>query len=278
MSNPVAFAFAVTIGAGLATGIGAALGLFAKRTNHLFLALALGFSAGVMIYVSFVEILPKARDFLTTGSSDSLALLWMSVWFLAGLLLMALLYRVLPDVELPHPDLPPLGSTLSEESSARHGGDTPIDPVLLRAGVFVAIAIALHNFPEGIAVFFLTLDDAGVGIPVGAAIALHNIPEGIAVAIPLYYALGRRGWAFGLGLASGLAEPLGAVLGYLILQPFISDTLLGSLFAIVAGIMVYISLDSLLPAARQYGNGQVVIYGVIGGMAVMAASLLLFAF
>jgi ZIP family zinc transporter len=275
MSSPLFLAFAVTTGAGLATGIGAAVGLFAKRTNHLFLALALGFSAGVMIYVSFVEIVPKAIEFLTIDHGDGGALLWMSVAFLSGLLFMALLYRLLPDLALPDPKQPPLATTVS--SGTGEVSAPPVDPVLLRAGLMVALAITLHNFPEGIAVFFLTLEDPSVGIPVGVAIALHNIPEGIAVAVPLYYALGKRSWAFLLGLASGLAEPLGALIGYAILQPFITDTVLGVLFAVVAGIMVYISLDSLLPAARQYGNGQVVIYGVIVGMAVMAASLVFFA-
>ena len=273
MTDPLLLAFAVTTGAGLATGIGAAIGLFAKRTNHLFLALALGFSAGVMIYVSFVEIVPKALEFLEEDWEDGQALAWMSIAFLGGLLFMALLYRVLPDLELPDPKQPPLATTVNNASAATA---PPIDPVLLRAGLLVALAITLHNFPEGIAVFFLTLEDPSVGIPVGIAIALHNIPEGIAVAVPLYYALGKRAWAFLLGLASGLAEPLGALIGYAILQPFITDTVLGVLFAVVAGIMVFISLDSLLPAARQYGNGQVVIYGVIVGMAVMAASLVFF--
>ncbi len=272
MSDPFLLAFAVTTGAGLATGIGAAIGLFAKRTNHLFLALALGFSAGVMIYVSFVEIVPKAIEFLSEDRDSGFALAWMSVAFLGGLLFMALLYRILPDLELPDPRKPPLATTVAMTTTSA----PPVDPVLLRAGLLVALAITLHNFPEGIAVFFLTLEDPSVGIPVGIAIALHNIPEGIAVAVPLYYALGKRTWAFLLGLASGLAEPLGALIGYAILQPFITDTVLGVLFAVVAGIMVFISLDSLLPAARQYGNGQVVIYGVIAGMAVMAASLVFF--
>ena len=270
MSDALLLAFAVTTAAGLATGLGAAVGLFAKRTNHLFLAVALGFSAGVMIYVSFVEIVPKAIEFLTIDHGDSGALFRMSAAFLAGLAAMALLYRVLPDLELPDPKEPPVAAKIGEVAAPR------TDPVLLRAGLMVALAITLHNFPEGIAVFFLTLEDPSVGVPVAVAIALHNIPEGIAVAVPLYYALGKRSWAFLVGLGSGLAEPLGALIGYAILQPFITDTVLGVLFAVVAGIMVYISLDSLLPAARQYGNGQVVIYGVIAGMALMASSLIFF--
>ena len=151
-----------------------------------------------------------------------------------------------------------------------------MDKSLLRAGIGVALAITLHNFPEGMATFFLTLEDPQVGLAVGAAIAIHNIPEGIAVAIPLYYATKSRAKAFGFGVLSGLAEPLGAILGYLVLRPFMNDTILGITFAAVAGIMVYISIDSLLPAARQYGSGQLAIYGVIAGMAVMAASLVLF--
>lgn len=270
MDSPVLLAFLVTLGAGLSTGIGAALGLFAKTTNDRFLALALGFSAGVMLYVSFVEIIPKAMDFLSSDSGGS-GLLEASVAFLAGTLLMAVLYRFLPDLPLPNEEKRRLAKADVESQFL-------VEPArrLFRAGLLVALAVTIHNFPEGIATFFLTLDDPAVGLSVGVAIAIHNIPEGIAVAIPMYFALRNRLWAFGLGVLSGLAEPLGAVLGYLVLQPFISDGLLGALFAAVAGIMVYIALDSLLPAAREFGRGQLAIYGVIAGMAIMAASLVLF--
>ena len=270
MDNTLLLAFAVTLGAGLATGIGAGMGLFAKSTNDRFLAGALGFSAGVMLYVSFVEILPKAMDFLATESAGG-GLLPASVAFLGGTLLMAVLYRVLPDLPLPN-------EQRRRVAKADVDSQFAIEPArqLFRAGLLVALAVTIHNFPEGIATFFLTLEDPAVGLSVGVAIAIHNIPEGIAVAIPMYFALRKRFWAFGLGVVSGLAEPLGALLGYLILQPFISDALLGTLFAAVAGIMVYIALDSLLPAAREFGRGQLAIYGVIAGMAVMAASLVLF--
>ena len=269
MDTALLTAFLVTLGAGLSTGIGAGMGLFAKTTNDRFLALALGFSAGVMLYVSFVEIVPKSIEFL--AQDESSGLMPASIGFLAGVLGMALLYRFLPDLPLPNEERRKL-SKADVESQFR------VEPArqLFRAGLLVALAVTIHNFPEGIATFFLTLEDPAVGLSVGIAIAIHNIPEGIAVAIPMYFALRNRAWAFGLGLVSGLAEPLGAILGYLILQPFISDALLGGLFAAVAGIMVYISLDSLLPAAREFGRGQLAIYGVIAGMAVMAASLVLF--
>lgn len=269
MDSALLLAFGVTLAAGLSTGIGAALALFAKATNDRFLALALGFSAGVMVFVSFVEIVPKAIGYVPAGPDGGGFVYGVSA-FLAGLIFMALLYRFLPELELPRQDrrqLPP-----GDDAVALHEPRKK----LFRAGLLVAVAVTIHNFPEGIATFFLTLDDPAVGISVATAIAIHNIPEGIAVAIPIFYALRSRAWAFGLGVLSGLAEPLGALLGYLILQPYITDTVLGILFGAVAGIMVYIALDSLLPAAKEFDRGQLAIYGVIAGMAVMAASLVLY--
>ena len=264
------FAFLVTLGAGLATAVGAAVGLFARHTNRQFLALALGFSAGVMIYVSFVEILPKAGDYIAQGVSDMTGAVTTAGAFLAGLAGMAIMYRVIPDLE--HPEL-------TNPSTKLPGEEQPVlvaDRMLFTAGLGVALAVTLHNFPEGMATFFLTLDDPQVGLSVALAIAIHNIPEGIAVVVPIYYATRNRSLAFGFGALSGLAEPLGAIIGHDVLQPFITDYVLGVVFAAVAGIMVYISIDSLLPAARQYGNAQLALYGMIAGMAVMAGSLVLF--
>ena len=270
MESAVLFAFLVTLGAGLATAVGAAVGLFARHTNRQFLALALGFSAGVMIYVSFVEILPKAGDYVAQGVSDMTGAVTTAGAFLAGLAGMAIMYRVIPDLE--HPEL-------TNPSTKLPGEEQPVlvaDRMLFTAGLGVALAVTLHNFPEGMATFFLTLDDPQVGLSVALAIAIHNVPEGIAVVVPIYYATRNRSLAFGFGALSGLAEPLGAIIGYALLQPFITDYVLGVVFAAVAGIMVYISIDSLLPAARQYGNAQLAIYGMIAGMAVMAGSLVLF--
>lgn len=269
--DPVALAFLVTLGAGLSTGVGAAISIFGRSQSDGFIAVALGFSAGVMIYVSFVEIVPKALDYLA-GTDPAGGALNLSVAFLGGLLLMALLYRFLPDLPM---------HTAQQRQKVQRAVQTelPIEPTqkLFRAGLLVALAVTIHNFPEGIATFFLTLDDPMVGISVATAIAIHNVPEGIAVAIPMYLAVRRKSWAFGLGVLSGLAEPLGAAIGYLVLAPYITDQLLGTLFAAVAGIMVYIALDSLLPAAREFHKGQLAIYGVIAGMAVMALSIVLFA-
>jgi ZIP family zinc transporter len=146
----------------------------------------------------------------------------------------------------------------------------------MRMGIFTALAIAIHNFPEGLATFFGVLQDPAVGIAITVAIAIHNIPEGISVAVPIYFATGSRRRAFWLSFLSGVSEPVGAIIGYTILRPFFSPTVFGVLFASVAGIMVFVSLDELLPTAKEYGRGHVAIYGLIVGMAVMALSLLLF--
>ncbi len=147
---------------------------------------------------------------------------------------------------------------------------------LARMGLMTALAIGIHNFPEGLATFIAALSDPSLGIAIAVAIAIHNIPEGIAVSVPVYYATGSRKRAFWLSFTSGLAEPIGALVGYLVLMPFLSPVMFGLLFAIVAGIMVFISLDELLPAAEEYGEHHYSIYGLIGGMAVMALSLLFF--
>ena len=144
-------------------------------------------------------------------------------------------------------------------------------------GLFSALAIAIHNFPEGLATFTAALTDPALGISIAVAIAIHNIPEGVAVSVPIYYATKSRSKAFWISLLSGLAEPVGAIIGFVILRPFLNETILGVIFGAVAGIMVYISLDELLPTASQYGKHHIAIGGLIAGMAIMAVSLLLFA-
>ncbi len=266
-TETVLFAFGLTLFAGLSTGIGSALAFFTKRTKPSFLAFSLGFSAGVMIYVSFVEILQKGRTSLVevygvVGGS------WFAVGaFFAGIIFIALVDKMIPSFENPHEvrkieEINPLA---------------PIqDKKLMRMGIFSAVAIAIHNFPEGLATFAAGLTNPEIAVPIAVAIAIHNIPEGIAVSIPLYYATGNRKKAFILSFLSGLSEPVGAIIGYFLLMQFFNTTVLGVLFAGVAGIMVFISLDELLPTAEEYGEHHVAIYGLVLGMAVMAVSLLLF--
>ncbi|GAB3801188.1 zinc transporter ZupT [Virgibacillus kimchii] len=267
MSEDIILAFLFTLFAGLATGIGSLLAFFTKTTNTKFLSFALGFSAGVMIYVSFIEIFPKAQESLIVelGAAGGV---WMTVAaFFAGILLIAFIDRFIPKHSNPH--------ELKKIEDMKKPGSAIDDPELLRMGLFTALAITLHNFPEGIATFVSTLQDPALGLAIAIAIAIHNIPEGIAVSVPIYYATGDKKRAFRLSLLSGLAEPLGAVVAFLILMPFLNDLMFGIIFAMVAGIMVFISLDELLPAAKKYDEAHLSIYGVISGMAVMALSLLL---
>ncbi len=260
--SPVIYAFLLTLFAGLATGIGSALAFFTKRTNTKFLSLSLGFSAGVMIYVSFVEIFFKAKESLSAALGDTRGGWLTVISFFGGMLLIALIDKLIPSVENPH-----------EIKKVEDMEKTESNPKLMRMGLFTALAIAIHNFPEGLATFTAALNDLELGIAIAVAIAIHNIPEGIAVSVPIYYATGNKKKAFTLSFLSGLAEPVGALVGYLILMPFMSDTVFGVLFASVAGIMVFISLDELLPAAREYGEHHLSIYGLVAGMAVMAISL-----
>ena len=267
-SEQLLFAFGLTLFAGLATGIGSAIAFFAKRSNTCFLSASLGFSAGVMIYVSLIEIFVKARDALTTSWGLQLGYLATTLAFFAGILVIALIDRWVPSAENPHE-----ARSVEDMSSANIQRQRKN---LKRMGLFSALAIAIHNFPEGLATFVSALQDPTIGISIAVAIAIHNIPEGIAVSVPIYYATGSKRKAFGLSFLSGLSEPVGALLGYLLLMPFMSETVFGILFAMVAGIMVFISLDELLPTAEAYGEHHTATYGVISGMAVMATSLVLF--
>jgi ZIP family zinc transporter len=260
------FAFTLTLFAGLSTGIGSAIAFFAKSTNTKFLSLSLGFSAGVMIYVSFVEILAKSKDALVEQLGEVTGW-WVTVAsFFGGILLIAIIDRLIPSQENPHE----IRSVEDLDSN-----EVKKNQKLMRMGLFTALAIAIHNFPEGLATFTAALSDPNIGIAIAIAIAIHNIPEGIAVSVPIFYATGSRKKAFINSFLSGLSEPVGALVGFLILMPFMNELVFGILFGAVAGIMVFISLDELLPAAREYGEHHLSVYGLISGMGVMAVSLLL---
>lgn len=257
------FAFGLTLFAGLATGIGGAIAIARRKPGERFLAGALGFSAGVMLYVSFVEILPKGMDELVAEYGERPGTLYAVIAFFAGILVIALIDRLVPAAINPH------------EPSLNHSGKRK--RAMMQMGVLTAIAIAIHNFPEGFATFIAALEEPQIAIAVAVAIAIHNIPEGIAVAVPLREATGSRKKAFTWALLSGLAEPAGALVGYLVLMPFIGPATLGVVFAAIAGVMVFICLDELLPTAVKTGKHHTAVYGLVAGMAVMAISLLLLA-
>ncbi len=262
------YAFGLTLLAGLSTGVGSAMAFFAKKTNTKLLSVALGFSAGVMLYVSFVEILVKAKAALVTAQGEVWGS-WLAVLaFFGGIGFIALIDMLVPSEENPH-EIQKAEAMDDKCEAARYRK-------LYRTGVFTALAIGIHNFPEGLATFTAALTDSQLGVAIAIAIAIHNIPEGIAVSIPIYYATGDRSRAFRYSFLSGLAEPVGALVGYVVLMPFFSETVFGVLFAGVAGIMVFISLDELLPSAKEYGEHHHSIFGLVAGMVVMAVSLLLF--
>ncbi len=267
--NTVLFAFSLTLFAGLSTGVGSLIALFGKRTNTRFLSVALGFSGGVMIYVSFVEIFVKARESLV-GALGLVPGNWATAAaFFAGIFLIAIIDKLVPESENPH-EVRKVEEICDENCMLQRE-----QTHLMRMGIMSALAIAIHNFPEGLATFTSALKDPSLGIAIAVAIAIHNIPEGLAVSVPIYYATGNRKKAFWLSFLSGLSEPVGALVGYLIFAQFFNDVTFGVLFAMVAGIMVFISLDELLPTAREYGEAHLSIYGMVAGMMVMAVSLLL---
>ncbi|MFW5975619.1 MAG: zinc transporter ZupT [Desulfosalsimonas sp.] len=263
------FAFSLTLLAGLATGIGSALAFFAKTTSTRFLSVSLGFSAGVMIYVSMIEIFFKANDSLTQVLGDSRGYQATTLAFFLGILVIAVIDRLVPSFENPH--------EVRNVEDIENAGAVSDKNNLLRMGTLSALAIGIHNFPEGLATFTTAMHDPALGVSIAVAIAIHNIPEGIAVSVPIYYATGSKKKAFTLSFLSGISEPVGALAGYFILINIFNDVVYGMLFASVAGIMVFISIDELLPSAEKYGEHHLCIYGLVAGMAVMAVSLLLFA-
>ncbi len=285
-------ALGLTVFAGMATGIGSAIAFFAKRTNYRFLSVATGFSAGVMLYVSFVEIFYKGVDSLTAAYGDYWGH-WVNVGaFFGGIGFIGIIDGFIPSAENPHEthaekETEPLHNPSAPLAATSAGAETgahehPPDKGLLRMGLFTALAIGIHNFPEGLATFLAALEDPAVGTAIAIAVALHNIPEGVSVSVPIYYATGERKKAFVYSVLSGVAEPLGAILAYIALRFLVGDAsgvmppeVMGILFAGVAGIMVYISLDELLPTSRAYGKGHDSLLGLLAGMAVMAISLLL---
>lgn len=296
-TEEVIFAILLSLFAGLSTCLGFLVILF-KKFNTKYLSIALGFSAGVMIYVSFVELLNNANIALSGTKGGEFIVL---AGFIGGVLLIGFIDKIVPKKENPHElptkrDIKKFSSQSSIEGCdenyceavaicRRDCGDfkskRPASPrkadskKLLRVGIMSALAIAIHNFPEGLATFTAAYQDVSIGVSIALAVAIHNIPEGITVALPVYTATNSRKKAFWYTFVSGICEPVGAIIGFLLLRPFINDIFMGVLFAFVAGIMVFISLDELLPAAREYGETHHAIYGLIAGMLVMAISLIL---
>ncbi len=249
MDYNIAIALLLTAGAGLSTTVGSVLGLAVRKPGPGFMGFTLGFSAGVMILVSFVELLQ--------GSIDSIGFLPACIGFFIG---MASIFLI--DSLVPH-------EYIGQHDHHREQSESG----LMRVGLLVAFGIGVHNFPEGMATFAGALGDVRVGIAIAVAIAIHNIPEGLAVSAPIYAATGSRGKAFFWSFLSGVSEPVGAALAALVLLPFLTPAVLGWVLAAVAGIMVSLAIDELVPAAKSFGGEHTPILGTIVGMFIMALSL-----
>ena len=256
-------AFALTLAAGLATAIGSLMVLFSRRPNPRLLAFGLAFAGGAMVYVSLSEILNKSIASFTLAHGERLGFTFGTLAFLAGVLLIVAIDHLIPN---PHESLDKQDPLFRDNNRS----------YIRRVGLLTAIAITAHNFPEGLATFFATLESPSVGAPLAFAIAIHNIPEGIAIAVPVYFATGNKLHAFTASLLSGLAEPVGAAIGYFALSSVLSHTTFGIVFGMIAGVMVFLALDELLPAAKRYAKGHETVYGLVAGMATLAISLVLF--
>ncbi len=257
----VMVAFALTIGAAAATMIGGMSVLTARIASPRLLAFGLAFAGGAMVYISLVEIFGKSNLAFAEIYSDKTAYVLATILFFCGVAFLAMIDRLIPN---PHNELTKISSP---ETDRKH---------LARVGLMAALAITIHNFPEGMATFFATLDNPVVGAPLALAIAVHNIPEGVSIAVPVYYATNSKQKAILACLLSAIAEPVGAALGYFILAPFLTPAVFGCVFGVIAGAMVFLALDELLPSAKRYASGHDAVYGMIIGMGMVALSLVLF--
>ena len=270
--NDVLFAFLITLIAGLATGVGGLVVLFSKITNKKLLSICLSFSAGVMIYISFAEIFLEAFESLEYAYGDGMGYLILTASFFAGIAIMALVDRFIPHDE-SHTEA--LDTLPEHEQAALKEKDE-----LKRTGISSTIAIAIHNFPEGLITFMAALYDPAMGIAIAIAIIIHNIPEGIAMAAPIYHATGSKTKAFLVSAGAGLTEPLGALIAWLVFRNVFDNFkgAFGIVFAVVGGIMVFVAIHQLLPAAQKYGKHHLVMKWLFAGMAVMAISLVVLEF
>ncbi|MBU5428026.1 zinc transporter ZupT [Tissierella pigra] len=262
MAKEVLLSFGLTTIVGLTMAVGSLLSFLVNKTNKRFLSLSLSFSAGIMIYVSFMSILPEGIELMENNLGEHGKFVALGGFF-GGMLITAFMEKVIHLFG---------GHSHHHDHSHHHG----CEEHLSKLGLMSAVAIAIHNLPEGLALFTTGLKDISVAIPIAVAIVLHNIPLGIAISVPVYYSTGSKAKSFLYSLFVGLCQPLGAIAGYLFLSKFFSDTLFGILFSIIAGIMIFVSLDELLPSSQKYEDHHISVYGAIAGMLVMAIAMSIF--
>ena len=266
MTKEVILSLGLTTIVGLSMGLGSLVSFLVSETNKRFLALSLSFSAGIMIYVSFMAILPEGMELIESHYGEHTSNLIALTGFFGGMLITAIVEKLVHK----------FGGHIHGHDHDDHDHHHHDDEHLSKLGLMSAVAIAIHNLPEGLAIFTAGLKDVSVAIPIAAAVILHNIPLSIAISVPIYHSTGSRRKAFLYSLLVGLCQPIGAVIGYLILSNFLNDMVFGVLFSVVAGIMIFVSLDELLPSSQKYEDHHISVYGAIVGMMVMALSMNIF--
>ncbi|AOR24359.1 zinc transporter ZupT [Clostridium taeniosporum] len=252
MDNNAVIALLLSFLAGTSTVLGAIFVLFIKKKSDKIITFALGFSGGVMICISFTDLFPNAKESLIKYYGNVYGILITIFYMLTGVIFALLIDKFIPN---------------EPKKFMIYGSDKHLN--LFKVGFVSMIAITLHNFPEGIATFISSYQNITLGISISLAIAMHNIPEGIAVAMPIYYSTGNKRKAFKYTLYSGLSEPLGAIIAFFLLKPFINDFILGLIFAFVMGIMLYISFEELIPSSREYGYNNLSLYSIFLGICIM---------
>lgn len=261
----VLIAFLLSLAAGLATSIGGILATHRRGVERGFIAMSLAFAAGAMLFVSFIELLPMAVKSFTADSGGMMAAYGS---FFVGIGLVMAIDRLVPKSINP------------AEIEGREGdmsrSEIKDNKLLMRSGILVGLVLALHNFPEGMSTFFASVQSPSAGLSLVLAVAIHNIPEGIAVAAPVYAATKSRKKAFWWATISGLTEPLGALVGMGLISYVVPQSMFGLMFGLTAGMMVFIAIDELVPAAKRYQTqSHQSVYGMVAGMAVVAVSMIL---
>lgn len=277
MENSYLIALTLSTLAGLSTVLGGFITFFIKKNSLKFLSFGLGLSAGVMIFISLVDLYPEASKLIKEQMGDSY--LWLTViCFALGMLSAIIIDYFIPDHIESDAFLKQIGANEKHTDSTTSilNENAPIEiGKIKKAGIVTAIVVAVHNFPEGLATFFISSHDIVIGLGVIIAIAIHNIPEGMAISIPVYQTTHSKRKAFLYSFMSGMAEPLGGVVGFFIIKSFFPNLCLGTLFAFVAGIMTYISIDTLLPLSKDYDTGHYSISGVVLGILIMGSTLVI---
>ena len=282
--EPILTALLLSLIAGLSTTIGSFIAFFLGKPSNKVISFIMGFSAGVMILVSFVELLQEGIN--TNG------MLLGTMFFLLGMGIMFLIdmgvshyYEFEDDAYLEKDselsynhrhhgkDGPKHDLKHGQQRRHQHRHHSPQQNQLRKTSLLVALGVFIHNFPEGMATFIGTLKEFELGLLITIAIALHNVPEGIAVAATVSSSSDSKVKPFLWSFMSGISEPLGALTVGFFLFPFISNELLGAMLSVVGGFMVYISLDELLPMSRSLGKEHLSILGICAGMFVMSISL-----